>query len=125
MRIQCPDRIITIAKMFSDLNAKTLVIYIGRYLLGGFLIYLLTFLTLWLKNLVPSIILSAAITMVNVAILNDVDFVALFPWSAVFVAANDSIQTKYPLIYSYISIFSVSLIGFFASIKYFKSVDIK
>jgi bacitracin transport system permease protein len=90
--------VLGILGQLSDLNIGTLVLYLGRYLLGGFLMYLLTtpfvFLTLWLKNLVPSIILAAVITMVNVAIINDVDFVALFPWSAVFVTANGSIHTS-------------------------------
>ena len=95
---------------------------------GSCMLFLATtpfvFVTLWLKNLVPSFIMSGIITMINIAVFNDSDVVAIYPWSAVYVIATGAV-TKYPLIVSVLSILIVSAAGFAAGLIYFKKSDIR
>jgi len=100
---------------------------LGRYLVGGCLAFLLTspavFLALRFKNLVPPIIFSTAITLVNVLMAN-VEERVLFPWSAIYVISSGKLVWQYPLICPYIAVFGMALVGLTASVLYFKSIDI-
>lgn len=99
-----------------------------EFIIGASLLFLsltpFVFVTLWFKNIVPTIIFSAAATMINIALAND-ELAALFPWSAPQIIASGINISKYPLILSYISILIISVIGFAASMIYFKKQDIK
>ncbi|WP_442600580.1 ABC transporter permease [Paenibacillus sp. KN14-4R] len=101
--------------------------YLIQFLLGGTFMFLaltpFVFLTLWLKNIVPPIIAAATITMVNAAISNK-DISALFPWTAVYNIATGGTIPDYPLAYSYLIVIAVSVIGFMASLIYFKKTDV-
>ena len=121
--------ILGVIVQLEGLDLRILFDSLGHYLSGGFLVYLLTtpfvLITLWFKNLVPTIIFSVIITMGNAAVLNDVDFVSLYPWSATYVIASGEVVTKYPLVDSYLVVFALSIIGFAASLAYFRKMDIR
>ena len=112
---------------FEDLSTLVLIKYFKEYLIGGGLLFLLTtpviFVTIIFKDYVPTIVFTIAITMVNVLISNS-EYSALYPWSATLVIASNAFHPEYPPIYSYISIFITSIIGFIATISYFNRIDI-
>ncbi|KNF09037.1 ABC-2 family transporter protein [Gottschalkia purinilytica] len=112
---------------FEGLSIKVLINSFKNYIIGGSFLFLLTtpviFVTFLFKNFVPTIVFTIGITMVNVLITNS-RYVALFPWSATVIITDNTFVSKYPLMYSYISIFVTSIIGFIATIVYFKKEDI-
>lgn len=98
-----------------------------QYAIGGSLLFLLStpvvFVTLLFKNFVPTIIFTAVLTMINLMIINN-EYKALYPWSAVLLIAENQFVPEYSPIYSFISIFVTAIVGFAATILYFKKVDI-
>lgn len=112
---------------FEGLNTTILITSFKEYIIGGGLLFLLStpiiFVTLLFKDYVPTIAVTIAITMVNVLISNS-EYSALYPWSAILAIATNIFRPEYPPIYSYISIFITSIIGFIATVIYFKKVDI-
>lgn len=113
---------------FEGLNTIVLIKSFKEYIIGGSLLFLLStptiFVTLLFKDYVPAIVFTIAVTMVNVLISNS-KYSALYPWSAALVVATNGFRPEYPPIYSYISIAATSIIGFAATIIYFKNVDVK
>lgn len=113
---------------FQGLSAEVLIKSLKEYLLGGTLLFLLStptiLITLLSKNYVPTIVFTLIITMVNVLIGNS-QYVALYPWSAVYVIASNSFVPQYPPKYSFIVIIATSLFGFVASILHFSREDIR
>lgn len=99
-----------------------------EFIVGASLLFLsltpFVFVTLWFKNIVPTMIFAAAVTMINIALAND-DLAALFPWSASQIIASGTNISQYSSTLSYISVLSTSIIGFMASMIYFKKQDIK
>lgn len=112
---------------FEGLSTALLIQSFTQYIIGGFLLFLLStptiFVTFLFKNYVPTIIFTAVITMANVALANS-EYRALFPYSAVHVIANNGFVPEYPPEYSYISILITSIAGFIGTIIYFYKVDI-
>lgn len=93
---------------------------------GAFLFFLSTpviLITIVLKNYVPSIILTIVITLVNVMSYSSDDR-GLVPWTAAFDIANDTLFPTYPALYSYLLIAATSIIGFIATLVYFRKADI-
>jgi bacitracin transport system permease protein len=113
---------------FEDLTIIILIKALKEYLIGGTLLFLLAmptiFVTLLFKDYVPTIIFTIAITMVNVLISNS-KYSGLYPWSATLAIATKTFRPEYAPIYSYISIFAVSIIGFIATIVCFNKEDIR
>lgn len=113
---------------YEGLDAALLLKSLREFTVGGGLLFLLStptaFLTLLLKNYVPTIIFTAAVTMANVALANR-DYKAVFPWSAVHVIAEQGFVAAYPPYYSYIAVAAASLAGLAASLYYFTKVDIQ
>jgi len=111
-----------------ELSIEVIIKFLKQYFIGASLLFLtltpFVFIGIWLKNIVPTIILVATISMINVALSNE-DLTALFPWSAVYVIASEQVIPKYPIYLSYLAIVGVSVIGFVASIIYFKNQDVK
>ncbi|UFJ43388.1 ABC transporter permease [Brevibacillus humidisoli] len=112
---------------FEGLSTAVLLQSLKQYIIGASLFFLLatptTFVSLWFKNYVPTIIFTAIITMVNVALV-DTEYRVLFPWSAVHVIAYDSFVPEYPPHYSYLAVLAASVLGFIASVVYFNRSDI-
>jgi bacitracin transport system permease protein len=113
---------------FKDLNATILITSFKEYIIGGSILFLLStpiiFVTLLFKDYVPTIAFTIAITMVNVLISNS-EYGVLYPWSATIAIATNVFRPEYPPIYSYISIFTTSIVGFIAMVIYFRRVDIQ
>lgn len=103
--------------------------YLGKMLMGGALLFItispFAFLALWTQGLVVPIIAVATIAMGNVALTNET-LGALFPWSATFLLIDNRIvQTGYPCPLAIALIVLVSILGFLASVAYFKKEDVK
>lgn len=98
-----------------------------QFLITGTALFILStpviFVTLVFKSLVPSIVLTIVITLVNV-MGYDSDYRDLIPWSAAFDLAQGSMLPTFSVIASYISIAAVSICGFTASLVYFRRADI-
>ncbi|MGG3573923.1 ABC transporter permease [Bacillus gobiensis] len=112
---------------FEDMSINVLLQSIKQFMIGAFLLFLLSaptmLVTFLFKNYVPTIIFTAAITMANIAIVNS-EYKALFPWSAVHVIASNGFVPEFSPFLSYLSILLTSLVGLVASIVYFKKLDI-
>jgi len=112
---------------FDDLSTAVLWITMKEYIVGASLIFLVStptmLVTFLFKNYVPTIIFTAIVTMINLA-LADMEYKALFPWSAVHVIASKQLIPEYPMLYSYIAILSTSVVGFLATVLHFKKADI-
>ncbi|SFD69820.1 bacitracin transport system permease protein [Bacillus sp. 491mf] len=107
-------------------NALILQSFMKFLIGGGFLFILSTpivFLTLIMKTYVSPIILTIVITMINVMTANS-EHKDLFPWAATIDIVNNKLQPTYPPEYSYVIIAATAIIGFIATIFYFKRVDI-
>jgi bacitracin transport system permease protein len=95
--------------------------------MGGVLVFILStpvvLVAVVMKNYVPTIILTIVITLINVMSGNS-EHRALFPWAAAGDIANDTLQPTYPAEISYTIIFATSIIGFIATIIYFKKMDV-
>lgn len=113
---------------FEDLTINILIKALKEYIIGGTLLFLLAtptiFVTLLFKDYVPTIVFTIAVTMVNVLISNS-KYSVLYPWSATLAIATKTFRPEYSQIYSYISIFAVSIIGFIATIVCFNKEDIR
>jgi len=112
---------------YDGLSLKVMYHALKQYVAGGWLMFLLTaptmLVTLWFKNYVPTIIFTAALTMGNVAIINN-EYVVLYPWSVPYVIATGSFNDVYPPLYSYVSIAVVSIFSLILAAIYFKRSDI-
>lgn len=113
---------------YEGLHAGVLTQSLRKFMIGGCLLFLLStptlFITLLFKNYVPTIIFTAIVTMINVALANR-EYKALFPWSAVHVIADQVYIPSYPLYYSYLSIGLTFIAGLTASLIYFVKEDIQ
>ncbi|UAC49721.1 ABC transporter permease [Bacillus aquiflavi] len=98
-----------------------------QFFTGGFLLFILSmpiiFITLVMKNYVPTIIFTIVITLINIMTANS-EHRDLFPWAAAGDIANNTLLSTYPPQYSYIAIIFTSIIGFIATIVYLKKIDI-
>jgi bacitracin transport system permease protein len=112
---------------YDGLSFGVLWTSLGKYMLGGILLFLLStptmFVTFLFKNYVPTIIFTAVVTMCNVALANR-EYKVLFPWSAVHVVVENGFVPSYPPIYSYMAILLTCAVGFIATIVYFNKSDI-
>lgn len=113
---------------FEGLSFSLMIVSFKQFLIGGILLFTLStpiiLIIIMLKNYVPSIIFTIAITMINVMVANS-EHRDLFPWSAAGDIARNELLPTYPPQYSYIVIFATSFIGLIALITYFKKVDIQ
>ncbi|MDO5852180.1 MAG: ABC transporter permease [Methanobacteriaceae archaeon] len=99
-----------------------------QYVMGGSLLFLvlspIIFIALWSKNLVPTVIVTIIIGLINLIISND-NIAAIFPWSSTYFFAIGKIESMgYEFYDPLICIFITFLIGFIASIYYFNKKDI-
>jgi bacitracin transport system permease protein len=112
---------------FDGVSIMLLLTSFKQFCIGGILLFVLSspmiFITVLMKNYVPTIILAVVIMLVNVMIAFS-DHQALFPWSAVLNIASGTFPPTYPPEFSYIGIIAISFIGFISLIVYFKKVDI-
>ncbi|SDE62016.1 bacitracin transport system permease protein [Paenibacillus sp. UNCCL117] len=110
------------------LQAAVLGEALRQYVLGGFLLFLLStptmLVTFLFRSYVPTIIFTAVLTMANVALVNR-EYKALFPWSAVHVIASGSAVPEYPLLYSVLAVLAASAAGLAATVVYFRRMDIQ
>lgn len=94
---------------------------------GAFLIVLSTPVILTsvvLKNYVPTIVLTIFITLINVMSSNS-EYKGLIPWTAAFDIAHGTLLPEYPAYYSYSIIAATSILGFVATLVYFRRADIQ
>lgn len=83
------------------------------------------FITLWMKSLVPAIVVAAAISMGNVALFND-SLAALFPWTSAFLLGTGQLGAYgYTPTIPLVIIMATFLAGLVASFLYFKREDVK
>ncbi|EMA6345207.1 ABC transporter permease [Bacillus cytotoxicus] len=112
---------------FPGLNSILLFQFLVKFLIsGGFLFILsspIVLVTFIMKTYVPPIILTIVIALINVLTASS-EHKDLFPWTAALDIVNNDLQPTYPPEYSYINIITTSLIGFIATIFYFKKIDI-
>lgn len=102
---------------------------IENMLSTAILVFLLTpliFLSIYTKGIVIPVIASATLLMMNAALSNE-ELAALFPWSAIYMVATNSVaeKTGYSLEVSVLIIAITSIIGMILSIWYFGKNDIK
>jgi hypothetical protein len=113
---------------FQGLSAGVLLNTLKEYMIGGSMLFLLAtpviFITLFFKDYVATIVFTIAVVMVNVLILNS-RYSPFYPWSAAILVTGNKYVSASANIYSYISILAVSIIGFAATIIYFRKIDIK
>ncbi|MCE1254266.1 MAG: ABC transporter permease [Anaerolineae bacterium] len=119
--------ILGIIGQFQGLNYEVLVSSLKAYMLGGFLLFLLStpiiFVTLLLKNYVPTVVFTIMIGMVNIVIWQS-EYRPFFPWSAAAVIVQNHFPPEFAPEVAYISIAAASLCGLFASIIYFSKSDV-
>lgn len=112
---------------FEGLSLLLIVKSLGNFFTGGILLFILStpivFLAIVMKNYVPTIIFTIVITLLNVMGYNS-EHRDLFPWAAAGDIANNELLSKYPAEISYIIISVTSIVGFIATIVYFKKADI-
>jgi bacitracin transport system permease protein len=99
-----------------------------KFYASAILLYLtltpFVFITLWMKNLVPAIVVAAAISMGNVALFND-SLAALFPWSSAFLMGTGQVGAYgYTPTIPLVIIMTTFLTGLVASFLYFKRKDV-
>lgn len=103
--------------------------WLMKYLLGNILVVFslspFAFLAEKTRGLVAPMIVSAVIVLGNAALSNQ-KWGALFPWTATYFLVDGRIKdTGYPFSLAVIILVIVSLIGFVATMQYFKHEDIK
>jgi bacitracin transport system permease protein len=112
---------------FTGLSEAMVSQTLSQFAMAGMLSFLLTtpivLITLVFKNFVPSIIVTIAITLVNVMLATS-EHRGLFPWVAALDIANGTLDPKYPPEVSYIGIAVTCLLGWIASIAYFNKADV-
>ena len=115
---------------FADFGVETPLIYLGKMLLGGALMFFtltpFAFLAIWTKGFVMPLIVSATVVMVNMLLINS-DVAPLFPWTASFVITESGFmeQTSYSYIHSITSVAIVFILGFVLSMTYFHRKDVQ
>lgn len=105
------------------------LIWLGKMLLGGILMYLtitpFAFLAEKAKNLVAPIVVAAVIVMGSAALTNQ-DAGALYPWTATFFLVKGKlVGTGYPVWLAISIIALISILGFAATFIYFQKEDIQ
>jgi bacitracin transport system permease protein len=106
-----------VSQSFSHFYAAAILLYLT---LTPFV-----FITLWMKSLVPAIVVAAAISMGNVALFND-SLAALFPWTSAFLLGTDQLGTYgYTPTIPLVIVVVTFLAGLVASFLYFKREDVK
>lgn len=100
-----------------------------KFYAAAILLYLtltpFVFITLWMKSLVPAIVVAAAISMGNVALFND-SLAALFPWTSAFLLGTGQLGTYgYTPTIPLVIIMVTFLAGLLASFIYFKKEDVR
>ncbi|MED4455727.1 ABC transporter permease [Metabacillus fastidiosus] len=112
---------------FEGLSLLLIAKSFGNFMTGGILLFILStpivLVAVVMKNYVPTIIVTIVITLINV-MSGSSEHRGLFPWAAAGDIANETLPSTYPDEISYIAIFTTSIIGFIATIVYFKKVDI-
>ncbi|MED4599453.1 ABC transporter permease [Paenibacillus validus] len=112
---------------FEGLSASLLVESLRKFMItGAFLSMLSTpliLIAIVLKNYVPTIIATIVITLINVMGSNS-EYKGLIPWTAAFDIAHGTLLQAYPPAYSYMVIGAISIIGFVATLTYFRKADI-
>ncbi|MGG3871864.1 ABC transporter permease [Brevibacillus laterosporus] len=112
---------------FEGLSTALLIQSFSQYIMGGFLLFLLStptmLVTFLFKNYVPTIIFTAVITMANVALANS-EYRVLFPYSVVHEVAINRFVAEYAPVYSYLSILLTSILGFIITTVYVNKVDV-
>lgn len=113
---------------FEGLSTSLVLGSLKQFSIGGGLLFILStpiiLVTLVAKNYVPTIIFTIVITLINVMTANS-EHRGLFPWAAAGDIANHTLLPTYPAEYSYVSIAATSVIGFIATVIYFKKADIQ
>ncbi|MDM5186751.1 ABC transporter permease [Bacillus sp. DX4.1] len=112
---------------FEGLSSLLLIKSLGGFFIGGAFLFILStpviFITIALKNYVPTIVFTIVIVLLNLMTTNS-KHRGLFPWQAAGDISKNTLLPTYPPEYSYIAIFATSFIGLIALITYFKRVDI-
>ncbi|KQO04504.1 ABC transporter permease [Paenibacillus sp. Leaf72] len=112
---------------FEGLSTLLLVESLQKFIIAGAFLFILStpiiLITIVLKNFVPTIVLTIVITLINVMSSNS-EYKGLVPWTAAFDIANGTLLPVYPPEYSYIAIGATSIIGFIATLVYFRKADI-
>lgn len=119
--------ILGIIAHFQGLNIDVLVKSFKQFFLGGSLLFMVAspavFIALKFKSYLHSIVFASVITMINILVSNS-KYMALYPWSAVLVISNNMTGMEYSIVYSYTSIFTISILGFVPAIIYFLKEEI-
>ncbi len=112
---------------FQGLTFDLMLYSFYYYMLGGFLLFLLStpviFVTLLIKNYVPTVIFTIIIGMGNLIVWQS-EYRTIFPWSAAAVITQNDFLPPYPPEYAYISIILTSIAGLIATLIYFTHADI-
>ncbi len=113
----------------TNFSLHVIIESLKQYFIGAVLLFLtmspFVFITLWFKNLIPPVIAGATVAMINVALSNE-DLAVLFPWSSPYLIASGKIvKYQYPESLALLLIVITFLLGFVASLIYFKKEDVK
>jgi len=113
----------------AEFNVSVVMNYLGKMILSGMLMFMtispFVFLSLWTKGLVVPVISAAAVAMGNV-MLSYERLGAFYPWTASYLLISGEITaTGYPVPLAISLVAAVSILGFLASVIYFKAEDIR
>lgn len=111
------------------LSANVLLHSLWNFCYGSTLDFLVltpfVFITLYFKNMIPTIISLTAIVMVNIALSNE-SISVLFPWYAPYIIVMKKVgEYGYSSSIPYLGVLIVSLIGFALSCFYFVKKDVR
>ncbi|WCN36388.1 ABC transporter permease [Aneurinibacillus uraniidurans] len=113
---------------FDGVSTTLIVNTLRTFIVAGVFLFLLStpiiLTTIVLKNYVPTIVLTIVITLINV-MGSQSEYKGLVPWTAAFDIANGTLLPTYPPVYSYVVILATSIIGFIATLVYFRRADIQ
>lgn len=116
-----------ITGIFIEVNKDVIINFMKIYLLCGNLIFLLTpviiLITLIFKSYVPSIATSIFLTFMGVVIVNT-KFEAFFPWTAIYVIINNTINTQGFELYPWIAILATFILSYGGCIIYINRADV-
>jgi bacitracin transport system permease protein len=112
---------------FEGLTIKIMIDSILNYMIGGCLMFLLStpiiFVTLLIKNYVPTVVFTIIIGMGNLIVWES-KYRSLYPWSAAAVITYNNFPAEYPPEVAYLSILLTFIVGLAATLVYFMRANV-
>ncbi|ACL69232.1 bacitracin ABC transporter, permease protein, putative [Halothermothrix orenii H 168] len=118
---------LAVAGSFSEITLKVMLAGLGKYLLTGLYLYMLTpviiLITLVFKSYVPPLAFSIAASLGTLIVMQS-KYISLYPWSIPIVLTKKFDGLEYSIETSLLILIGVFVTGILASIVYFVKTDI-